>query len=147
VIKFIQSILEQDQLLDELIIQAFKLFFPDAPPLLFPPLSSTTTAHIEDTGIEAPAELDELYTDHISYLDGLPPACSTPHKLDGPSEQELQQVYDDSETSAALLATAQLYLGSEHTINHYTNDNGFETQWEQHLDPVHPPPPPDAEVL
>jgi hypothetical protein len=112
VIKFIQSILERDQLPDELIIQAFKLFFPNAPPLLFPPLSSTTTAHIEDTGIEVPAELDKLYTDCISYLDGLPPACSTPHKLDGPSEQELQQVYDHSETSAALLATAQLYLGS-----------------------------------
>jgi hypothetical protein len=81
------------------------------------------------------------------YLDGLPPACSTLHKLDGPSEQELQQVYDHSETSAALLATAQLYLGSEHAINCYTNDSRFETQWEQHLDPVRPPPPLDAEVL
>jgi hypothetical protein len=56
-------------------------------------------------------------------------------------------VYDNSETSATLLATAQLYLGSEHAINHYTNDSGFETQWEQHLDPVCPPPPLDVEVL
>lgn len=141
--KFVCSLLDEEHTSSDMLVRAIKHLFPS-----LPEIDEPSTMPLVADGIEVPADLEEARLDLLAAFDGQPHL--TPRTLPAsqrPTETDLEFDYALSETPSALLRVCSMLLAPTPTPSRSPGKSEFESMLDQQLDPVRPPPPPDAESL